>query len=279
MKSKEDMPSMPPSSFHTSIDLPHLDLATRGRYRAFYLQTGNPFFIHAEQTWQVFTHRFTCVTFHKYHQMQHFYCVFQCTSGFRSSKSTHHHIQTHTANTITPWLCGIPHLLTASLKESNEGKALLRGVDGHLSLKKRKRMILEQNDQQLVRQVIRATHRPLRKADKHNMLLLSSSLHKNLIYTLHSPSARLLIFVCVCSLCRDRPVSLCNTETTLCPHYRGPILLFLCLHYFSPLFTLVLGPSHRVSILERNNAAQCPHGNEETTQTEGGSQRGLEHTE
>lgn len=60
---------------------------------------------------------------------------------------------------------------------------------------------------------------------------------------------------------------------TLCFHYRAPILLFLCFHYFSSLlFTLILCPSHWVSILECNNAAQCPHGNEETTHTEPGSQ-------
>lgn len=52
------------------------------------------------------------------------------------------------------------------------------------------------------------------------MLLLSSSLHKNLIT--HSPSTCLLIFVCVrvCvrarSVCRDRPVSLCNTQKRRC---------------------------------------------------------------
>lgn len=59
----------------------------------------------------------------------------------------------------------------------------------------------EQNDQQLARQVIRQRRRLPRTADRQNVLLLSSSLHKNLIYTLRSPSASLLIFVCVRAHC------------------------------------------------------------------------------
>lgn len=41
----------------------------------------------------------------------------------------------------------------------------------------------------------------LRKADAHNVPLFDSSLHKNLIYTLRSSSASLLIFTRTCVFC------------------------------------------------------------------------------
>lgn len=59
---------------------------------------------------------------------------------------------------------------------------------------------IERGDRQLSRQAVRYSCSLRRQADRHNVLLLSSSLHKNLIYTLCSPSASLLIFLhaCVC---------------------------------------------------------------------------------
>lgn len=114
-------------------------------------------------------------------------------------------------------------------------------------------------------------------ADRHNVQLLSSSLHKNLIYTLHSPSASLLILVCVCVFIVSWQTSIImqHRETTLCPYYRAPFLLFLCFHYSSPLYARPR-PSHRGSILKFNNAAlcQCRRSSEDTAQTGGGSAEG-----
>lgn len=167
----------------------------------------------------------------------------------------------HTANTITTLLCGIPCLLTASLK-----KILLKGKhcwEVWTVFKEKKMHNIEwtTTKDQSSDQSCWAPH----------------SIKPHLLYTLHSPIASLLIFVC--PLCRDRPVSLCNTQKCHCvpttePQFR--CLMLPCFHYFSPLlFTLIPNPSRRLSVLELNNAAQCLHSNEETTQTEGESQRGL----
>lgn len=167
--------------------------------------------------------------------------------------SHYHHVQIHTANTRTPWLCGISCLYRASIKrDKNDGNALLRQVDVLSFQRERKRSLLNRmtNNWQDKPQM------QMQPTDRHNVLLLSSSLHKNLIYTLHSPCASPLIFVrvyvCVCLLIVSWQTSIImqQREMMLCPHYRGPILLFLCFHYFSPLlFTLVLSPSDWVSIL------------------------------
>lgn len=59
------------------------------------------------------------------------------------------------------------------------------------------------------------------------------------------------------------------------PYSLVPLLpLFLS----SPLYTRP-NSSHLVSVLGLNNAAQCPHTDEETTQTEGGKKRDLEQCE
>lgn len=59
----------------------------------------------------------------------------------------------------------------------------------------------EENRWQLVGWVIRHRHSLLWKADRDNVTLFYSSLHKNLIYILCSPCASLLIFIQACMFC------------------------------------------------------------------------------
>lgn len=119
MKSKEEMPSMPPPLFHTSTDLPWLNFTTRGRYRAFHLQRGIPLFI--DIGW-VFTCRFTCYFSRETPDVglleRHFKCIFKRTTGLHSSTPSPLIITTSTLQIQLQHDCGIPHLLTASLKQT-----------------------------------------------------------------------------------------------------------------------------------------------------------------
>lgn len=92
----------------------------------------------------------------------------------------------------------------------------------------------EENSWQLVGWVIKHWRSLLRKADTHNVPLFHSSLHKNLIYTLSSPSASLLIFIRACMFCcvvtdhhnyaTERWHCVSTTEPPFCFHCSSPLI-------------------------------------------------------
>lgn len=67
-------------------------------------------------------------------------------------------------------------------------------------------------------------------------------------------------FVCLLFVSWQTSIIMQPRAMMLCFHHRVPILLSPCFHHFSPLlfYTHPL-PSHWVSVLHWNNAAQCPH--------------------
>lgn len=183
----------------------------------------------------------------------------------------------HVANTITA-----PHNLTSwsssspdcLIKRKQYGRETTAGEwTGFPSFEDTEHRL---DYQQPVRRAYRRRSRLPRRADRHDLLSLSSSLHKNLIYTLNSPSASLLIFVCVCvcSLCvvtgRHHYATQQNDAVSPLQSPHSPV----------SLLSSFISPPHFVSTLRFNNAAQCPHGNKGSTQTRGeGGQRGLERCE